>query len=75
MDKVHDAGTPLMMLVIWLLLAAALGGLVLSPPRAARGPAVLSEPLVPKGLVEDIEVVAPSRSRARTEATAGRSWR
>ena len=75
MDKVHDAGTPLMMLVIWLLLAAALGGLVLSPPRVAREPALLSDPLVPNGLVENIEVVAPSRPPARTEAAVSRTWR
>ncbi len=75
MDRVHDAGTPLLLLVICLLLAAAMSAQVLLPPRPVREPAVLSEPVVRSGVVENIEVVAPFRPPARTQRTASRTWR
>jgi hypothetical protein len=52
-----------------------MGALVLLPPRPVREPAVLSKPVVRSGVVENIEVVAPFRPRARTEGTASRTWR
>ena len=75
MDKVHDAGTPLLVLVICLLLAAAMGALVILPPRPVPVLAGLSEPVVRSEVVENIEVVAPFRPPARTQGTASRTWR
>jgi hypothetical protein len=76
MDKVHDAGTPLLVLVICLLLAAAMGALVILPPRPVGEPGVLSGPVLRSAVVENIEVVAPFRPRPRThpEGTASRTW-
>jgi hypothetical protein len=74
MDEVHDAGTPLLVLVICLLLAAAMGALVILPPRPVREHAGLSEPVLRSAAVENIEVVAPFRPRTHTQGTASRTW-
>lgn len=73
-NQVHDAGTPFLVLVICLLLAAAMGAQVILPPRPVAEPAALSEPVLRGAVVENIEVVAPSRRRTHAQGTASRTW-